>query len=118
MRDAVNRFVDDVRKDRDGRTTPPFIAIDLADGRCPDNTLYDSRPDAVAGQKGNKYRFFVKIGPEHMGEREALVCLMYARRAFKAGHVFAEEEPITPQRLELMAPFIPRTLRGIERTRP
>lgn len=113
MRDAVNRFVDTVRADRAGRTKPPFIAIDLADGRCPDGTLYDSRVEAVAGQKGNKYRFFVKIGPEAMGEREALVCLIYARRAFKAGYVFAEEEPIMPQRLELAAPFIPRALRGL-----
>jgi hypothetical protein len=113
MRDAVNLHVDAVRASREARTAPPFIAIDLADGRCPDGTLYDSRPDAVRGQKGNKYRFYVKIGPQAMSEREALVCLMYARRAFRAGYVFAEEEPVVPQLLELAQPFIPRTLRGI-----
>lgn len=113
MRDAVNLHVDVARATREARSEPPFIAIDLADGRCPDGTLYDSRPDAVAGQKGNKYRFYVKIGPTGMSEREAVVCLMYARRAFKAGYVFAEEEPIVPQLLELAQPFIPRTLRGI-----
>lgn len=113
MRDAVNSFVDQVRADRHQRSKPPYIAIDLADGRCPDGTLYDSRPEAVKGQKGNKHRFYVRIGPGPISEREALVCLMYARRAFKAGYVFAEEEPIVPQRLELAAPYIPRTLRGL-----
>lgn len=113
MRDAVNRFVDEARATRAQRTKPPFIAIDLADGRCPDGTLYDSRADAVAGQKGNKYRFFVCIGPDGMGTKAALVCLMYARRAFKAGYVFAEEEPVMPQRLEIASLYVPRTVRGL-----
>lgn len=112
MRDAVNLHVEAVRATREQRRTPPYIAIDLADGSCPDGTLYDSRPDAVRHQKSN-YRFYVKIGPKGMGEREALVVLMYARRAFKAGVVFAESEPILPHRLELAGPFIPRTLRGL-----
>lgn len=59
------------------------------------------------------YRFYVKVAPRDMPEREALVCLMYARRAYKTGHVFAEEEVVMPQRLELAQPFIPRTLRGV-----
>lgn len=113
MAEAVNLHVAAVRETREQRSVPPFIAIDLADGRCPDGTLYDSRRDAVRHQKSD-YRFYVKIGPAPMSEREALVCLMYARRAHAAGHVFAEEEPIMPQRLELAAPFIPRTLRGLK----
>jgi hypothetical protein len=113
MRDAVNGFVERARKEREDGARPPFIAINLEDGRCPDGTLYGSRPEAVAGQKGNKYRFYVKIGPDHMGEREALVCLIYARRAFRTGHVFAEEDPVVPQRLELAQPFIPRTVRAL-----
>lgn len=113
MSEAVNLHVAADQAQREHRSTPAFIAIDLADGRCPDGTLYDSRFDAVVGQKGNKYRFYVKIGPASMSEREALVCLMYARRAFKAGYVFAEEDPVVPQRLELAQPFIPRALRGL-----
>lgn len=112
MSEAVNLHVLADRETREQRSVPPFIAIDLEDGRCPDGTLYDSRADAARHQKSDN-RFYVKIGPATMSDREALVCLMYARRAYKAGHVFAEEEPIMPQRLELAAPFIPRTLRGI-----
>jgi hypothetical protein len=112
MAEAVNLHVLACAADRDQRTVPPFIAIDLADGRCPDGTLYDSRADAVRHQKSD-YRFYVKIGPATMSDREALVCLMYARRAYATGHVFAEEEVVMPQRLELAAPFIPRTLRGL-----
>ena len=113
MAEAVNLHVLAERAQRDQRSTPPFIAIDLEDGRCPDGTLYDSRADAVRHQR-SPARFYVKIGPATMTDREALVCLMYARRAYKAGHVFAEEEPIMPHRLELAAPFIPRTLRGLK----
>lgn len=112
MADAVNMHVEVARATREQRTTAPFIAIDLADGRCPDGTLYDSRSDAVRHQSSD-YRFYVKIPPTSMSEREALVCLMYARRAYATGHVFAEEEVVMPQRLELAAPFIPRTLRGV-----
>jgi hypothetical protein len=112
MAEAVNLHIAAGREMRQ-ENRAGFVAIDLADGRSPDGTLYPSRLDAVKGQKGNKYRFFVKIGPKDMSEREALVCLMYARRAFAAGHVFAEEEPLMPQRLEIAQPFIPRALRGL-----
>jgi hypothetical protein len=112
LADAVNLHVEVVRETREQRTTAPFIAIDLADGRCPDGTLYDSRSDAVRHQS-DPGRFYVKIGPRSMPVREALVILMYARRAYKTHHVFAEEEVVVPQRLELARPFIPRTLRGI-----
>jgi hypothetical protein len=113
MAEAVNLHVAAAKEMRAQEGKVGFVAIDLADGRCPDGTLYPSRLDAVKGQKGNKYRFYVKVGLKEMPEREALVCLMYARRAYAAGHVFAEEEPVVPQRLEVAAPFIPRTLRGL-----
>lgn len=112
MAEAVNLHVMADRESREHRTVAPWCAIDLADGRCPDGTLYDSRADATRHQKSD-YRFYVKVGPAPMSTREALVCLMYARRAYKAGHVFTEEEPLVPQRLELAAPFIPRTFRAI-----
>lgn len=118
MADTVTGFVlaeNALRDQGQHRPSPPYIAIDLADGSCPDNTLYDSREDATRHQKSN-YRFYVKIGPGAMSEREALVVLMYARRAFAKGVVFTEEEPIVPQRLELATPFIPRTVRGLNPT--
>lgn len=113
MADAVNLHVDAERAQRtEGRTTPGFVAVDLEDGRSPDGRLYESRAEATRHQSAPG-RFYVKVGPERMGEREALVVLMYARRAYRAGHVFTEEEPLVPQRLEIARPFIPRTLRGL-----
>lgn len=114
MADAVNGFVhaEEALRDRgEHRERPAYVAIDLADGSCPDNTLYDSRQEATRFQKSD-YRFYVKIGPATMSEREALVVLMYARSAYKKGVVFTEEEPLVPQRLELLKPYIPRTLAG------
>lgn len=99
------------RENRVHRTTAPFVAINLEDGSS-DGVLYDSRSDAVRHQKSDN-RFYVKLGLREMPLREALVCLMYARRAYRTGHVFAEEEVVMPQRLELAQPFIPRTLRGM-----
>lgn len=113
MRDAVNLHVAAARASREDRVRPPYVAIDLADGTS-DGVLYDSRPDAVRHQKSD-YRFYVKVGAVEMAEREALVVLMYARRAYKAGYVFAEEEPLLGHRLELAAPFIPRTFRALTR---
>jgi hypothetical protein len=111
MAEAHNLHVAAALATREHRTTAPFIAIDLEDGRS-DGVLYDSRADAVRHQKSDN-RFYVKVAPVPMPDREALVCLMYARRAYKTGHVFAEEEVVMPQRLELAQPFIPRTLRGV-----
>lgn len=113
MAEAVNGFVlaeNALRDIGQERPSPPYIAIDLEDGRCADGTLYDSRADATRHQK-SAYRFYVKIGPATMSDREALVVLMYARMAYKrAGVVFTEEEPVLPQRLELLQPYMPRTM--------
>lgn len=109
---AVNLHVQADRASREHRTTAAYCAISLEDGRDPTGTLYDSRSEATRAQSSPN-RFYVKIGPEVMSEREALIVLFYARRAYKAGHVFTEEEVVVPQRLELARPFIPRALRGV-----
>jgi len=109
MCDAVNLHVVVAR----GADRPGFVAINLEDGRSPDNVLYHSRPDAVRHNRNNPYRFYVKVGKQTMGEREALIVLMQARQAYKMGVVFAEEEVITPMLPELLAPYIPRTLAAI-----
>lgn len=114
MAEAVNLHVVADRANREHRTTAAYIAIDLKDGRCPDGTLYDSRSEATRHQSSNE-RFYVKIGPETMQPREAVTLLLLARRAYRKGVVFSEEEQIMPQRLELAAPFMPRAVRGVSR---
>jgi len=93
-----------------GRDRPGFIIIKLEDGSCPDNTVYDSRKDAIQHDRWAPHTFYVRIGKDTMPFKEAVIVLQNHRRAFKAGIRFAEEEVITPQLPELMAPFIPRTL--------
>jgi hypothetical protein len=87
-----------------------WLAIRLEDGRS-DGTVYESRKDAVRHtQLKSRGWFYVKVGADSMGEKEAIIVLQQARQAYKAGVVFAEEEPITPQLTELLTPYIPNTL--------
>jgi hypothetical protein len=96
-----------------GRDTPGYVAVRLADGRSPDGVLYDTRRDAARHwppyPEGMMY---VKIGRDDMSVKEGLIILMMHRQAFAKGVVFSEEEIVVPHRLELASPFIPRTLRG------
>lgn len=110
MRDAVNLHV--TVSPLLGDRQPGFLAIRLEDGRAHDGgTLYDTRRDAVRHtQNLGRGWFYVKVGADSMGEREAIIVLQQARQAYANGVVFAEEELITPQLSELMKPFIPRTL--------
>lgn len=112
MRDAVNRHV----------VPDPFglhdreivwIAVKLEDGTS-NGVGYESRKAAVKDTR-NLARgwFFVRVGAEGMGERESLIVLQQARQAFRAGVVFAEEAPVTPQLSELLLPYIPRTLHNL-----
>jgi hypothetical protein len=115
MRDAVNLHV--VVGSALSERKAGFLAIALTDGRAHDNgTLYDTRRDAVRHtQNLGRGWFYVKVGVDSMGEREALIVLQQARQAFANGVVFAEAELITPQLSELMKPFIPNTLRLLGR---
>lgn len=90
-----------------------WIAIKLEDGRS-DGTVYESRKDAVkhTALKSRGW-FYVKIGADSMGEREAIIVLQQARQAFAQGVIFAEEDPITPHLSELLKPYIPNTLRKL-----
>jgi hypothetical protein len=90
-----------------------WVAIDLSDGRS-DGTLYESRADAVRHTRNrSKGWFYVKVGAESMGEREAIIVLQQARQAFKMGVVFAEEQVATPMLSELLLPYIPNTLHAL-----
>lgn len=115
MADAVNLHIAAHNAELgNGRDKPGYIAIRLEDGRSPDGVLYDSRRDAARHHPPYPdAHCYVKIGRTTMGVREAMVVLQIHRQAFRRGVVFSEEEVVIPQRLEVIKPFIPRTLRGI-----
>jgi hypothetical protein len=97
-----------------GRDTPGYVAVRLADGRSPDGVLYDTRRDAARHwppyPDGMTY---VKVGRDDMSVKEGLIVLMLHRQAYAKGVVFSEEEIVVPHRLELAAPFIPRTISAV-----
>lgn len=113
LADAVNLHVHAIAAEGSGRDKPAYIAVRLFDGRSPDGVLYDSRSDATRHQNDPGV-FFVKVGRDTMPLNEALIVLQMNRRAYRQGVVFTEEEVVAPQLPELMARFIPRTLRGIK----
>jgi hypothetical protein len=114
MAESVNLHVAAMAAEGTGRDEPPFVAINLADGRArANNTLYDNRRAACARHRFEPGTFYVRVGRERMPDSEALIVLQMARMAFKRGVVFSEEEVVVPQLPELMIPFIPRTLRGL-----
>ncbi len=113
MADAVNLHVHAVLAEGSGREQPGFVAIRLSDGRSPDNTLYDTRRDAVLRHRFEGGVCYIRVGREAMPFREALIVLQMHRLAFKRGVIFAEEDIVTPHLSELLAPFIPNTLRGL-----
>lgn len=117
MRDAVNLHVlAGTLGVRERHLT--WVAIRLEDGRS-DGNLYESRQDAV-NHTQNKTRgwAYLKVGADSMGEKESIMVLQMFRRAFSNGVIFAEEEVVVPQLPELMAPFIPRTLKTLRRAFP
>jgi hypothetical protein len=114
MSEAVNLHVHAILAEGSGRERPAYVAIKLADGKSPDGTLYDTRQDAARHNKWNDNIGFIRVGREIMSEREALIMLQMLRMARARGVIFSEEEVIVPQLTELMQPFIPRTLRGLD----
>lgn len=115
LMEAVNLHVHAILAEGTGRDRPAFVAIRLEDGRpaVSKNPLYDSRADAARHNRHHPAICFVKVGRETMSLHEATIYLQMNRMAYKRGVIFAEEEVITPQLSELMKPFIPRTLRGL-----
>jgi hypothetical protein len=116
MRDGVNLHV---LAGTFGERRIGFVAIRLSDGRSHQNTLFDSRKDAVRATANlEKGWFYVKVGAQTMGEREAIMVLQMARQAFKNGVVFAETDPVVPMLSELALPYIPKTLHRLGLVRP
>lgn len=112
MRDAINlHVVAGVLGVRERHLQ--WLAICLEDGSS-DGNLYETRQEAVNHTKNlSRGWFYALVGAEHMGERESILVLQMARKAFSMGVVFAEEQVVVPQLSELMQPFIPNTLRKL-----
>lgn len=111
LMDAVNLHVQ--ANMASGRDTPGYVAIRLGDGRSPDGILYDNRRDATRHNRWTRDIAFIRVGKDTMPFKEAVIVLQMHRRAYVNGVVFTEEEIVVPQMTELMQPFIPRTLEGL-----
>lgn len=110
LKDAVNAHVHISRETRPDRTSPPFLGISLDTGGSPDNTLYDTRNDCVRHLVlKDPYVFPVRIGVQEISAKEAWCILGFAREAKTQGVAFHHEDPVMPQRSELLLPFLRRT---------
>lgn len=108
--DAAKRFSDAVNlhiSAQGDAAIGRWVAVKLSDGSS-DGNLYDSRPDAVRHQINDPWCFYAHVQPGGLGVKEAWIVLSYARQAKKAGVIFAEEEAIVPQRLELGGSWLAR----------
>lgn len=109
--DAVNLHTLVYREHlKQGRSKPGFVAIRLRDGRSPDNVMYDTRREATQHQPPYPDgMMYVKVGPDSMSPRSALIVLKAHRYSFERGAVFTEEEIVIPQRLEDLSSMVPST---------
>jgi hypothetical protein len=112
MKDAVNLHVTAYDLGLHARQII-WVAINLSDGRS-DGVAYDSRDAAVEHTDNlpGTY-FYVKVGVDSMGLREAILVLQQHRQAFRAGVRFRSEHITTTHRPELLVNQIPNTLRAL-----
>lgn len=93
--DAAKRIADTYNLHRIGLlhdSIGKWFAASLADGRT-DDTLYDSKRDAVIHQHHNEdYYTFIKIGPQGMIPCEAEVMLKTARSLYDKGLRLADPD--------------------------
>jgi hypothetical protein len=93
--DAAKRLSDTYNLHRIGASDyaiGKWFAASLSEGRS-DDVLYDSKRDAVRGQKHNEqYYTFIKIIPTGMNECEAAVMLKMARKLYDNGMRLADPE--------------------------
>lgn len=111
MMDSINIHVQASRAS--GREKPGWVAIRLSDGKSPTGDLYDNRSDAIRYHGHDSNVFYVKVGKDTIGFREALLVLQQNRQARKAGVVFQREQVVMPNLTELLAPYLPRTMEGL-----
>lgn len=109
--EAVNVHVAAYREHlKQGRGKPGFVAIRLDDGRSPDGVMYDTRREATRHQPPYpRGMMYVKVQPEFMTPKLALIQLKGCRYSFERGVVFTEEEIVFPHRLEDLSTMVPAT---------
>lgn len=98
LMDAVNIHVQASRAS--GREKPGWVAIRLSDGKSPTGDLYDTQSDAARFNLYDSNVFFVKVGKDTMGFREALLQLRVNRQARARGIVFHRETVVAPMMIE------------------
>ena len=91
-----------------------WIACRLSDG-VSDDTLYDTRTDAVRHQLHEKQCAYVQIQPEHMSYRDAASYLAFVRHVYDAG--LSMPDPDNPER-EIMPTYQFQQLRDRFRRQP
>jgi hypothetical protein len=111
LMDAVNLHVQASRAA--GREKPGLVAIRLSDGKSPTGDLYDTWADAVRLTGHDPRVFFIRVGKDTIPFRAALLQLQMHRMAYKRGVVLHQQAVIVPQLTELVAGFLPRTLKGL-----
>jgi hypothetical protein len=81
--------------------TGKWMAFALADGRS-DNTVYDTRPDAIRHQFHETLAHYEQMRPKGWSADECALTLQYARAAYDAGWrpSAIDPAPILPVRLE------------------
>lgn len=95
---------------KQGRGKPGFVAIRLDDGRSPDGVMYDTRREATRHQPPYpRGMMYMKVNPDFMTPKVALIQLKAHRFAFERGRVFTEEEIVVPHRLEDLSTMVPAT---------
>lgn len=108
--DAVNIHVQASRAS--GREKPGWVAIRLSDGKSPTGDLYDDQKDAARFNMYDSNVFFLKVGKDTMGFREALVVLRVNRQARKNGVVFTRETVVAPMLREDLNKFLQQGRKG------
>lgn len=103
LMDAVNIHVQASRAS--GREKPGWVAVRLADGKSPTGDLYDTQQDAARLNGNDSNVFYLKVGKDTMGFKEALMVLRLNRQGRKNGVVFHRET--------VVAPMLVENLRGI-----
>jgi hypothetical protein len=105
LMDAVNIHVQASRAN--GREKPGWAAIRLSDGKSPTGDLYDNQQDAARFSMNDSHVFYLKVGKDTMGFREALTVLRLNRQARKNGVVFTRETVVAPMLVENLRGLFP-----------
>lgn len=105
MMDAVNLHVQASRAN--GREKPGWVAVRLSDGKSPTGDLYDNQQDAARFNMNDSNVFYLKVGKDTIGFREALTVLRLNRQARKNGVVFTRETVVAPMLVENLRGLLP-----------